>query len=143
MRIRTYRELIRLPTFEERFEYLCLKGRVGESTFGFDRWINQDFYHSKEWRLFRRGIIVRDSSCDLAFPDREIFGRVIIHHLNPVTVEDLELGRTKVFDPDNVVCVSHMTSNAIHYGNANLLASLPKERREGDTDLWTRVSSTR
>lgn len=133
---KSYRELLRLPTFEERFEYVKLGGVVGRETFGFDRYINQVFYHSIEWRHFRRDMIVRDNGCDLAILDREIFDRIILHHLNPLTIENLERSEDCLFDPDNVVCVSHRTSNAIHYGDASLLLRLPEERRKGDTRLW-------
>lgn len=134
--IKSYKELIRLDSFEDRYEYLRVGGRVGQETFGFNRYLNQAFYRSTEWKKLRREIIVRDNSCDLAFPDRDIFGRVIVHHINPITYEDIELGRDCVFDPNNLVCTSHMTSQAIHFGNASLLATLPKERRKGDTTLW-------
>lgn len=137
--LRSYRELRRIPTFEERFEYVRLGGVVGRETFGFERYLNQAFYHSNEWRRFRRDMIVRDSGCDLAIPDREIFDRIILHHLNAITMEDIENSADCLFDPDNVVCVSHSTSNAIHYGDASLLIRLPEERRKGDTRLWNRL----
>ena len=137
--IRSYRELRRIPTFEERFEYVRLGGVVGRETFGFERYLNQAFYHSNEWRRFRRDMIVRDNGCDLAIPDREIFDRIILHHLNAITMEDIENSADCLFDPDNVVCVSHSTSNAIHYGDASLLVRLPEERRKGDTRLWNRL----
>lgn len=136
---RSYRELRRIPTFEERFEYVRLGGVVGRETFGFERYLNQAFYHSNEWRRFRRDMIVRDNGCDLAIPDREIFDRIILHHLNAITMEDIENSADCLFDPDNVVCVSHNTSNAIHYGDASLLIRLPEERRKGDTRLWNRL----
>ena len=134
--LRSYRELRRIQTFEERFEYVKLGGIVGRETFGFERYLNQVFYHSGEWRRFRRDMIVRDNGCDLAIPDREIFDRIILHHLNAITIEDIENAADCLFDPDNVVCVSHNTSNAIHYGDASLLICLPQERRKGDTRLW-------
>lgn len=137
--LRSYRELRRIPTFEERFEYVRLGGVVGRETFGFERYLNQAFYHSNEWRRFRRDMIVRDNGCDLAIPDREIFDRIILHHLNAITMEDIENSADCLFDPDNVVCVSHSTSNAIHYGDASLLIRLPEERRKGDTRLWNRL----
>lgn len=136
--IKTYRELCRLRTFEERFEYLKLGGVVGRETFGFERYLNQALYHGGDWKFSRRDTIVRDNGCDLAMPDREILGRIIVHHINPITIEDIELGRDCVFDPDNLICVSHNTSNAIHYGDSSLLIRLPQERRKGDTRLWTR-----
>ena len=137
--LRSYRELRRIPTFEERFEYVRLGGVVGRETFGFERYLNQAFYHSNEWRRFRRDMIVRDNGCDLAIPDREIFDRIILHHLNAITMDDIENSADCLFDPDNVVCVSHSTSNAIHYGDASLLVRLPEERRKGDTHLWNRL----
>ena len=140
--IKTYRELRRLRTFEERYEYLKLGGAVGRETFGFDRYLNQDFYHnSKDWKLTRRDIFIRDNGCDLAIPDREIFSRIIIHHINPITVEDIERGADCLFDPDNLICTSHSTSQAIHYGDASLLVRLPQERRKGDTLLWQQLRS--
>lgn len=134
--IKTYRELIRLETFEERFEYLRLGGVVGHETFGFDRYVNQTFYKSKEWRRTRHDIIVRDSACDLGILDREIYDRIIIHHINPITIEDIENRNSCTLDPNNLICVSHQTSNAIHYGDKNLLMTLPTERRRGDTCPW-------
>lgn len=137
--LKSYRELRRLKTFEERFNYLKIGGVVGKQTFGFERYLNQNFYRSTEWRQTRRDVIVRDNGCDLGISDREIFGRVIIHHINPITIEDIELGRDCIFDHDNLICTSHDTSNAIHYGNAALLPTLPQERRKGDTLLWKTV----
>ena len=135
--IRTYTELIKLETFEERFDYLKLDGRVGTSTFGFDRYLNQIFYTSYAWRQVRRDVIVRDEACDLAIPSRAIFGNIRVHHMNPITVEDLELQKDIALDPEFLICVSLNTHNAIHFGNKNNLFDLPKERREGDTTLWT------
>lgn len=134
--IKSYRELIRLPTFEERFAYLKMGGSVGRETFGFDRYLNQAFYNSREWKRTRRDIIVRDESCDLGIFDREIFGKIVIHHINPITIEDLENGDWCVYDPNNLICTSPETHNAIHYGDESLLSLLPKERRRGDTKLW-------
>lgn len=139
MRIKSYRELRRLRTFEERFEYLKLGGHVGRETFGFDRHLNQSFYLSREWKQCRNSIIVRDNACDLGIIGREIYGRIIVHHINPMTIEDIELARDCMFDPDNLICTSHNTSNAIHYGDASLLTRLPQERQKGDTQLWTRA----
>lgn len=136
MRIRTYNELIRLPTFEERFEYLKLGGRVGESTFGFDRHINQKFYTSRQWRLVRHEVIARDLGLDLAFPDREIFDNIIIHHMNPMIVDEIVHGEEQILDPKFLITTSHKTHNAIHYGDANLLAKPLVERSVGDTKLW-------
>lgn len=133
---RSYSELIRLPTFEERFKYLSIRGVVGCETFGFNRWINQRFYTSREWRRLRRDIIVRDNSCDLAIFDREIHSRLIIHHMNPLTQADLEYGTSLALDPDNLICTTHNTHNAIHYGDATQLAQPFMPRRPGDTKLW-------
>ena len=134
--IKSYKELCRLKSFKERFEYLKIGGSVGRETFGFERYINQSFYRSSEWKKIRRDIIIRDNSCDLGIPDREIFGRIIVHHINPITVLDIENGNGCIFDYNNLICTSHNTSNAIHYGDASLLIELPQERRKGDTKLW-------
>lgn len=134
---KTYSRLKCLPTFIERFEYLKLDGIVGEETFGFDRYLYQDFLHSKEWRNFRNQIIIRDNGCDLGIPDREIQGRIIIHHLNPVRVEDINnLNLKTLMNSNNVVCVSDMTHEAIHYGDESLLVKDPIIRKPGDTKLW-------
>jgi hypothetical protein len=134
--IKSYRELHRLRTFEERFDYLKMGGVVGRETFGFERYFNQNFYHSNEWKHTRRNIIIRDKGCDLGISNREIFGRIIIHHINPITVEDIRLGNDCIFDPDNLICCSHNTSNALHYGDKTLLSKLSQERQKGDTRLW-------
>lgn len=134
---RSYRELVRLCTFIDRYNYLRLNGKVGADTFGFDRYLNQALYVSKEWRRFRGDIIIRDNGCDLAFPDRQIVGdRIIIHHINPLTVEDLEKRSDSIFDPDNVVCVSYNTHQAIHYGDESLLPKDFIERSPGDHIPW-------
>lgn len=135
--IRRYSELIKLPTFEERFEYLKLDGRVGKMTYGSDRIFNQAFYHSKEWRDFRNKVIARDNGCDLGIEDREIFDKLIVHHINPMTIRDLEEGGEELFDMENFVCCSHNTHEAIHYGDSSLLVKTEfVERRPGDTILW-------
>lgn len=136
MRIKTYSELITLPTFEERFEYLQLKGTVGQETFGFDRYLNQILYNSKEWKHLRNKIIVRDNGCDLALEGFEIYGRILIHHINPIIIEDVIKRRETIFDPENLVCVTHNTHNAIHYGDKSLLITGPVERRANDTCPW-------
>lgn len=136
MRIKTYSELITLPTFEERFEYLQLKGTVGQETFGFDRYLNQILYNSKEWKHLRNKIIVRDNGCDLALEGFEIYGRILIHHINPITIDDVIKRREIVFDPENLICVTHNTHNAIHYGDKSLLITGPVERRANDTCPW-------
>ena len=136
MSIRTYSELITIPTFEERFEYLQLKGSVGKDTFGYDRYLNQVLYRSPEWKRLRNQIIIRDGGCDLACNGYDIYDKVLIHHLNPITVEDVLARSRKVFDPDNLVCVSHNTHNAIHYGDVDLLVTGPIIRTKNDTCPW-------
>ena len=136
MSIRTYSELITIPTFEERFEYLQLKGSVGKDTFGYDRYLNQVLYRSPEWKRLRNQIIIRDGGCDLACDGYDIYGKVLIHHLNPITVEDVLARSRKVFDPDNLVCVSHSAHNAIHYGDVDLLVTGPIIRTKNDTCPW-------
>ena len=136
MSIKTYSELITIPTFEERFEYLQLKGSVGKDTFGYDRHLNQVLYRSPEWKRLRNQIIIRDCGCDLACEGYDIHSKVLIHHLNPITVEDVLARSRKVFDPDNLVCVSHNTHNAIHYGDVDLLAIGPIIRTKNDTCPW-------
>jgi len=133
---RSYSELRRLTTFEERFRYLALRGRVGDQTFGYNRWVNQDFYTSREWRQARNGIIVRDNGCDLGIEGYEIHRGLYIHHINPITVEQIESGDNCLFDPDNLITVAHRTHNAIHYGDESLLPKPLVERRPGDTKLW-------
>lgn len=135
-KIRRYSELILLPTFEERFEYAKLSGQVGEIVFGGDRYLNQVLYRSQKWRQFRNRIILRDEACDLGSADYPIRKNVIVHHLNPLTIEDVENEHGCVFDPENVICVSHYTHEAIHYGDSSLLPLTPKERQPGDTKLW-------
>ena len=136
MSIRTYSELITIPTFEERFEYLQLKGSVGKDTFGYDRYLNQALYRSPEWKRLRNQIIIRDGGCDLACDGYDIYDKVLIHHLNPITVEEVLARSRKVFDPDNLVCVSHNTHNAIHYGDMDLLVTGPIIRTKNDTCPW-------
>ena len=136
MSIKTYSELITIPTFEERFEYLQLKGSVGKDTFGYDRHLNQVLYRSPEWKRLRNQIIIRDCGCDLACEGYDIQSKVLIHHLNPITVEDVLARSRKVFDPDNLVCVSHNTHNAIHYGDVDLLVTGPIIRTKNDTCPW-------
>lgn len=136
MRTRSYSELRRIDTFEERFEYLKLRGQVGASTFGFDRYINQKFYTSVEWRQTRDRVIARDLGMDLAVEGYEIFDRIIIHHMNPMTVGDIESGHRSTLDPEFLITTTHRTHNAIHYGDASLLVKPLVERRRGDTKLW-------
>lgn len=138
MIIRTYSELIKLSTFEERFQYLKLNGQVGESTFGFDRYLNQLFYKSDEWLRLRDQIIIRDNGCDLGIEGREIHGRILIHHMNPIRKEDI-LNRSRyLLDPEFLICTVKRTHDAIHYGDENLLLTIPKERRKNDTCPWRR-----
>lgn len=136
MSIRTYSELILLPTFEERFKYLQLNGRVGDDTFGFDRYINQNFYRSAEWKRIRDQIIIRDNGCDLALEGYEIYGRILIHHMNPITVKDVELSTEYLMNPEYLICVTHNTHNAIHYGDEKLLMKGPVVRTKNDTCPW-------
>lgn len=133
---RTYSELIRQSAFEDRYNYLALRGEVGASTFGFDRYINQQFYTSRQWRQLRHHVIARDNGCDLGVDGYEIFNKVIIHHMNPMTAEDLLHGNDDILDPEFLITTSHQTHNAIHYGDATLLPRVYKERRPGDTRLW-------
>ena len=136
MMIRSYSELVRLNTFEERYEYLKLKGSVGKSTFGFDRYINQQFYRSAQWKSIRNHVIARDQGLDLAFEGYEIYDRIIIHHMNPMSVEDIEHGDDDILNPEFLICTTHKTHNAIHYGDKNLLALPFVERNANDTKLW-------
>lgn len=138
MRIRTYSELIRFPTFEERFEYLKLGGRVGEDTFGFDRYLNQIFYRSQEWKRIRDQVIVRDNGCDLAAEGYDICGRILIHHMNPISLRDIEERSDILLNPEYLICTTHNTHNAIHYGDSNLLTTGPIERTPFDTCPWKR-----
>lgn len=136
MRVRTYSELLRIPTFMERYEYLRLSGEVGASTFGYDRWMNQDFYRSYEWKRMRDYVIARDVGMDLAVDGFEIHSRIIIHHMNPMTVDDIEFADPRNLDPEFLITTTHRTHNAIHYGDANQLPKPHVERRPGDTQLW-------
>lgn len=136
MSIRTYSELILLPTFEERFKYLQLNGRVGDDTFGFDRYINQKFYRSAEWKRIRDLVIMRDNGCDLALEGYEIYGRILIHHMNPITVKDVELSTEYLMNPEYLICVTHNTHNAIHYGDEKLINKGPIVRTKNDTCPW-------
>ena len=136
MSIRTYSELILLPTFEERFKYLQLNGRVAEDTFGFDRYINQNFYKSADWKRIRDQIIIRDNGCDLALEGYEIYGRILIHHMNPITAKDIGLSTEYLMNPEYLICVTHNTHNAIHYGDEKLLMKGPVARTKNDTCPW-------
>lgn len=136
--MKSYTELISLPTIEERFNYLHLPRAIGENTFGGYRYLNQDFYRSYEWKQFRNSIIVRDNGCDMAFPGEEIGGIVVIHHINPMTPEQLIRGDDDIFNPDNVVCVSELTHKMIHYGSLEdyLQATQFVVRKPNDTCPW-------
>lgn len=134
--IRTYSELSRLKTFDERFEYLKLDGKVAKPTFGFERYLNQLFYTSGPWREARDKVIIRDNGCDLGLDGYEIFGRIYVHHMNPITAEDIRLRRPWILDPEFLICVSWDTHQAVTFGDKNLLAKLMVERHPGDTKLW-------
>ena len=136
MIIRTYSELIKIQTFEERFEYLNLDGKVGEETFGFDRYLNQVFYKSDEWKSIRNEVIIRDNGCDLGIEDREIHGRIIIHHMNPITVDDIIHRNEDILNPEYLICVADNTHKAIHYGDEDLLIKDLIERTKNDTCPW-------
>lgn len=133
---RTYSELCRLDTFEERYEYLRLAAILGESTFGFDRWINQRFYKSQEWMDTKSRVIVRDHGCDLGVPGYEIYHGLLIHHMNPITLNDIKRGDSSLIDPEFLITTSLNTHNAIHYGDESLLPRGPIVRERGDTTLW-------
>lgn len=136
MRIKSYFAVAMLHTFEERFDYLKLGGQVGVKTFGFDRWVNQRFYQSREWRMVRDEVIVRDNGCDLGVPGYEIEAKLLVHHMNPITPEDLDAGEEWVLDPEFLITTSKRTHNAIHYGDKSLLPQPHVDRRPGDTRLW-------
>lgn len=141
--IRRYSELIEIPSFEERYEYLKLGGLVGEETFGFDRYLNQEFYRSKEWKNVRNHVIVRDSNfgdycLDLGFEGHEIYGNIIVHHMNPLTMKDIQTGSEILLDPEYLISTILTTHNAIHYGDDSLLVKPPVERSKNDTCPWKR-----
>lgn len=133
--IRRYSELIKLPTFADRFKYLKLSGFVGEETFGFDRWLNQALYHSDIWKSVRDQVIIRDNGCDLGIEDLEIKGRIIVHHMNPVTKEEIVMHSDTLIDPEYLICATINTHNAIHYGDDSILRPMV-ERKPGDTCPW-------
>ena len=136
MRIRSYSELQRLHTFEDRLEYLTLKGSVGKQTFGFDRWMNQNFYRSKQWKQTRQAVILRDNGCDLGIPGYEIAVYLLIHHMNPVTQADIQHGADWILDPEYLITTTRQTHNAIHYGTKSLAPKTVIRRTPGDTKLW-------
>ena len=139
MSIRTYSELITLPTFKERYEYLKLNGRVGEETFGFDRYLNQAFYKSEEWRAVRDYVIVRDNGCDLGMEGHEIFGKILIHHMNPISKRDILDRSDLLLNPEYLICTIKNTHDAIHFGDENLLIVAPIKRRKNDTCPWKHI----
>lgn len=134
--MKTYSELITLPTFEERFKYLELDGAVGAETFGFDRYLNQVFYRSAEWKQVRREVILRDDGCDLGIEDRPIFGKVLIHHINPVSIDAIKQKEDWVLNPEFLICTCKRTHDAIHYSDESILFVEPIERTPNDTCLW-------
>lgn len=147
MSIKTYSELITIPSFEERFRYLQLGGQIGIETFGYDRYLNQILYNSQDWRRFRNHIIIRDNACDLAHEDHEIPSwrdengrlhgpKILIHHINPITLVDIEKRNSMIFDPENVITTILSTHNAIHYGDESLLPKAPIKRSQNDTCPW-------
>ena len=136
MIFRSYSELVKLQTFSERYNYLRLVGQVGSTTFGFDRYLNQSFYTSRDWRQVRHAVIARDAGCDLGLEGYEIFDRVYVHHMNPLTTKQVLAADENMFDPEYLISCTLNTHNAIHYGDPNSLVRLPPERRPGDTTLW-------
>lgn len=141
MSIKSYSELITIQGFLQRYEYLKLNGRVGAETFGSKRWVNQKFYRSPEWLRFRDKIIIRDCGCDLGVDGYDIFGQIIIHHINPITLDDILNRASCVFDPENAICTQLSTHNAIHYGDETLLITEPVTRSEHDTCPWLKLNS--
>lgn len=136
MMTRSYSELRTFPTLEDRFHYLALRSQVGMATFGYERHLNQVFYTSREWKRIRNYVIDRDEGCDLGVPGYEIHTRLYIHHMNPITVDDLRRGNEDVLDPEFLITTTHQTHNAIHYGDERQLPRLFVERKRGDTKLW-------
>lgn len=136
MRLRSYHSLLQYESFEDRFAYLSLKGVVGEATFGFDRWINQNFYQSREWKRVRDIVIVRDGGCDLGVVGFEIHSELLVHHMNPIHVTDIREGSEWILDPEYLITTTKRTHNAIHYGDASLLPRKFVPRTRGDTRLW-------
>lgn len=136
MTIRTYTELCTLATFEERYRYLQLRGSVGHPTFAHERWMNQQFYTSRQWKDVRQEVIARDEGMDLGIPGYEIYDKIIVHHMNPMAPDDIEHSEGHILNPEYLICVTHKTHNAIHYGDESLLAQPLIERRPGDTRLW-------
>lgn len=133
---RSYSELITFDTFEDRYEYLRLRSSVGKATFGFDRYINQQFYRSTQWKQVRNHVIARDLGLDLGVEGHEIFDKILIHHMNPMLVEDIDEGISDILDPEYLISTTHRTHNAIHYGDRSLLVQPLIERKSNDTKLW-------
>jgi hypothetical protein len=127
-----------MNTFEERYDYLKLNGSIGEATFGFDRYLNQIFYRSQKWKSVRNQIIIRDNGCDLGIDEFPIYGKIIIHHMNPITIDDIERESDFLMDPEYLICTTLNTHNAIHYGDSSLLATVPITRVKNDTCPWRR-----
>lgn len=138
MSIKTYSELITLPTFEERFDYLKIGGKVGVDTFGFDRYLNQIFYRSDEWKSIRDEVIIRDNGCDLGIEGREIYSRIIVHHMNPITKDDILNRSDFLLNPEFLICTIKLTHDAIHYGDSSILLTEPVIRTKNDTCPWKR-----
>lgn len=136
MKLRTYSELVVIKTFEERYRYLRVPGSIGISTFGFDRVLNQRFYHSREWKSLRSFVISRDGACDLGIPGYDIYANLLIHHMNPIGIDDIQHGGDLILNPEFLITTSLQTHNAIHYGDETLLPRGPIERKRGDTTLW-------
>lgn len=136
MSIKTYSELSTISSFEDRIKYLKLDGKVGEDTFGFDRYLNQNFYRTSEWKKIRDYVIVRDSGCDLGIPDHEIVGKVFVHHMNPICKDDILDHNDELLDPEYLICVSKRTHDMIHYGGQNEIQTCSIDRKQGDTKLW-------
>jgi len=134
--IRSYSDMKQFDNFVDRFNYLKLKGSVGIETFGFDRYLNQALYTSREWKKVRDQVIIRDGGCDLGIEDRQIFGRIIIHHMNPITEEDIDERNPIIFDPEFLICTTMETHNAIHYSDESILILEPIERTKNDTCPW-------
>lgn len=138
MMIRNYTELTKIDSYEKRFEYLKIGGKIGIDTFGHSRYLNQILYKCDEWKKVRREVIIRDKGCDLGISGYEIFDKIIVHHMNPITIEDVLNRKPEIFDPEYLISVSHNTHNALHYGDKRLLCLDPIERRPNDTCPWRR-----
>lgn len=138
MKSKSYYELMQLDTFEERVEYLKLRGSVGRETFGYDRYLNQVFYKSREWRTVRDEVILRDNACDLGIPDRDIYTNIMVHHINPITIDDIKTRSYKLIDPNNLICTTKETHDIIHYSNNTTMINTFVERTKNDTTPWRR-----